>query len=523
MGLLFAVFMVTVRPALGATITVSAVGGGGVLPGDSVPIRVTSTLGATETIDTQDLQLDIIGVQSYQFVVPIAATGAIDTLRSGAGVLRGTVTQNHIVVGASTISTDGNVATITFNGTFTVPFNAPAGNYVVQARLQGSSTFQGSSQFTVLEEPSSSATPTPSGPAVSSPKVRMAINTAPQVPSGQILSDLQSQVQAALGSSNIKMLGGGSPLVSGSNGIVMQLPGLNITQGMSVSGPIDISAPDIELSTTNGTGTVTLHLGDGITLQADATIVPQANRLDVQLSNVHITFTPASPDVSLLTGGDPSVTALGASFDAKVVALPDGSALDLSFAKDPSAFFSNPGTVFDQAAQSLGGVIGDPSTDVAFSVDVTKEQITNSDLGDNTVTLLVSSDWYNARSSENKTFAILKQDGAGNIHATAAQCTPTSGNMVSCTATLTGDAGGFSTFALFAVSPPPTPTATPTSTAQPTVTATPTVQSASPTPTPAPPGGGGGNTLLIIVIAVVVVLAVGGGAFFLMRRRPAGV
>ena len=100
----------------------------------------------------------------------------------------------------------------------------------------------------------------------------------------------------------------------------------------------------------------------------------------------------------------------------------------------------------------------------------------NDDLGDNTVRLQVDRAWAEARQAAGKSIIITKVDGDGNVYMQEAECTGTPGtDTLTCVATFTGEAGGFSHFALLAMGQEdvggPTPTPGPT----------------DPTPTPTEP------------------------------------
>lgn len=197
--------------------------------------------------------------------------------------------------------------------------------------------------------------------------------------------------------------------------------------------------------------------------------------------------------------------------------------------------------------------------DIAFVIKVTKSGFTDQDLGTNTVTMTVSSAWYDQRLAEDKEIAVTKLDDEGGVFATKASYAMI-GEQVSCSAVFSGPAEGFSTFALVAIvpapepvpvpvlevlSPTPTtavptpslelPTATPTASSTPLPTplttphspsptatgevATPIAMTLTPTVTLTPGGSTDGSPYLVMVWVFAIVVALGGGGIFLIRRR----
>ena len=163
-------------------------------------------------------------------------------------------------------------------------------------------------------------------------------------------------------------------------------------------------------------------------------------------------------------------------------------------------------------------------------VGVTKEGITNDDLGTNVITMTVSKAWYDQLQAEGKDMFITKLDDQGNVF-TVMATSVVKGDIVECTAKFTDEAGGFSSFVLVSIvggqgqamappssTPVPAIVAIPTSTAVLSPTPVPTSTSASSgveIPGPAIGGIAGG-------VVVLVVLAVLGGYFLGRRRVTAG-
>ena len=353
----------------------------------------------------------------------------------------------------------------------------------------------------------------------------------------------------------------------------IQVTGL--VAGASITGDVDLTIGNLTVNTVDGVGTGEIQVATGLKVVGDVRLVPRDGELDIEFENTRLVLEPKAPDVAALSGGSADVTAIGASFDVGLENLPDGAGLDVEFAKDPESFVQDSGAKFALAAAQLfdGGSLADD--DIAFVVQVTRRNIENTSLGSNTVAMQVNASWVLARQAAGKTVAITKIADDGKITSLVATCVIV-GDTATCSATFTGVDGGFSVFAVIAVTqaptptptptptpgpgvtpvpPTPTPSPTPTPTVTPTPTATPTptptltptpsptgVPPATPTPTltptPVPPtptpeatltptptatppeAAGGGGLIIIIVLAVVVLIGGGGGFLFLRGRRP---
>ena len=411
--------------------------------------------------------------------------------------------------------------------------------------------------FTINAPP---PTPTPT-PAASAGKTEVNIGKSSTVTEEQATEGsnaLNTALGIATGSADAVEVGAGQVTVSNvePSKIKSTLPVTGLTSAAQIQGEVKLTVGSVTVDTVDGVGTGTIQVAAGLKITGQVTLVPQDGALDIEFENPRLEFSPEAPPAGILTGGDADVTQLGAAFNVGLEDLPDGAGLDVEFAKDPTVFVPDTGAVFALAAGQIvpGGSVEDLS-DVAFVVQVTRRNITNDSLGDNTVTLVVSTAWVEKRLAAGKTIAITKVDDQGNVFSIPATCNAT-GAIATCTVTFTGAAGGFSAFMVIAVqvaptpTPPPgsTPTATPTRTPTPTPpvppTATPTpivgpLPTATPTPTltptPAPtatatavatptatptPSGGGGGGGIIIIIAIVAVVVIGGGiAFFVLKGK----
>ena len=272
-------------------------------------------------------------------------------------------------------------------------------------------------------------------------------------------------------------------------GLAIVVPATGLTEGREIVGELDATLGNLTLDTTDGQGTAVVDLGNGLSVEGNASIRATGAGLEVTLDEPELVFHPAAPDVALIEGGSDAVTQVDVIFHTGLNSLPDGASLSVRFAKDATSLVADPAAVFQQAAQAAGGSIDDHREDVAFLIDVMLSGITNQDLGDNVVAMTVNRAWYDQRVAVGKEMAISKIADDGAVYAAAANCNATD-DLLTCSATFTGSAGGFSLFALLAIipSPAPAPTATPTPTPMapsptPTVSA---VELPTPTPTPTP-------------------------------------
>ena len=204
------------------------------------------------------------------------------------------------------------------------------------------------------------------------------------------------------------------------------------------------------MQTIGGLTTANVEFSALLTLQADASISgTDEDGINLNLSDSHLLFIPPDPNAALLSGGDPTVSEIGASFDLKISDLPDGAALDVNFAKDPSVLLSDPGTKFLLMADSVDADIEPLDTDVAFGISVVKTGIGNEEWGDNLIRLKVSKAWFGARIGKDERILIAKFDDAGDPvpppQDVTGSCTSATDPVVS-SATLSGPLAGLSTF-----------------------------------------------------------------------------
>ena len=335
----------------------------------------------------------------------------------------------------------------------------------------------------------------------------------------------------------------------GKEGLVIDLDVEGLEEGQEIVGELDVTIGDLTLATTNGTGTATLRLDDELSIESEVTLDVGANTLGVAMTNPVLVLEPQALDAESLSGGSDEVKELAVKFKTPLRTLRRGASLQVEVAKEASAFADDDDpdtaiTFFQFAAEGAGGTIEDISKDVAVVIRVRKVNIEEGDVGDNTLEIEVSKEWHENRLLEGKAIAFTKRDDEGNVFSVPATCILANLTRMLCTGTFTGEAGGYSSFALIAVRPSvgpiPTPTPTPapgletpiaTPTARPTIvspitpapTATATAMpapTATPTSTPSPSVADEGASIgLIIGIVAGVVLIIGIGGFFFLRRR----
>ena len=248
-------------------------------------------------------------------------------------------------------------------------------------------------------------------------------------------------------------------VVAGSTTIDVVAPGrletsievIGLTADTQIQGEVNITIGNIVIETDNGVGTGEIAVAEGLKIVGDVTLVPRDGALDVVFENPRLVVEPEAPDATLLAGGSDEVTEIGVSFDVGLENLPDGAGLDIEFAKDPTAFVDDVAATFSLAAgQVLGNGQLDSDDDIAFVVQVTRRNIAKDDLGNNTITMSVNAGWVQSRQAAGKVVAITKIDDEGNVFSAVANCV-IEGDVATCTATLVGEAGGFSVIAVIAV------------------------------------------------------------------------
>jgi len=375
-----------------------------------------------------------------------------------------------------------------------------------------------------------------------------------------IASGSGEEVTVVAGTTNVELIEPGK--------LEIKLEVTGLTAESVITGAVDLVVGNVTIETVDGVGTGEIQVSKGLKIVGDVTLVPRDGQLGIEFANPVLVVEPEAPDAAQLTGGSDEVTTIDVSFNVGLEELPEGASLEIEFAKDPSAFLADVGAIFKVAAETAipGGAVANDE-DIAFVVQVTKTNITNDQLGSNTLAMEVDAAWVASRQAQGKTIVISKIDDEGNVFSSIAPCS-ISGAVATCTVTFSGAAGGFSVFAVFAVRVAPTPTPTPTDvppgvtvTPTPTATATPTptptpgpaiptstpvptaIPTATPTPTStptpaptftptptptiapaatiAPPDEGGGGGGLIIILIAAVVLVGGLGGFLFLKSRSA--
>ena len=239
--------------------------------------------------------------------------------------------------------------------------------------------------------------------------------------------------------------------------LTVALPLSGATEG-PITGDINFTLGNLYVQTVAGQTTASIRFDSALMVVGTTSLVGTlTGGIDLNISGPQLLLQPLDPDVSVLPGGDPTVTEIGASFAVDLTNLPDGAALDVTFAKDTAALLSEPGSKFLLLADSVGGQLGDLSNDVAFGINVVKIGIGDADLGDTEVTLEVSKAWFDAKISEGKRIFIGKFNDAGDPvpppQDVTDSCTANTDPVV-CGVTLTGAQGSLSVFALAAITVP---------------------------------------------------------------------
>ena len=514
-----------------------------------------------------------VAVLSSLDIFPLVITAAgsvtitIQISNVGTAPLVTTVT---ISVGGQTRDFAVNVApgaSQNILATFTIP---NPGRYVVTASAPAVSSLNGTVDVEEKE--------------LISPPQELAITTEVVVTEEQVVA-VTDALNAALGieagaAEAVQVVAATTELVAvAPRRIETAIEVTGLLAGAEIVGDVDLTVGNITVDTTDGAGTGEIVLAEGLKVVGEVTLVAEEGVLDIVFEETRLIVEPEAPPAAELAGGSAVVTHIDVSFDVGLETLPEGASLEIEFAKTADTFVEDIGeetaAIFTLAAeQVLGrgrGVVADPVEDIAFVVRVTRVGIENTDLGDNTITMEVSRGWYESRLAQGKTVVITKIADDGTVTAAEPTCVVT-GEIAICQVTLTGDAGGFSIFAVIAVVQPPTPTPTPTPTPRPTatprptptatavppgVTVTPTPTSLPPTATPTalppgvtppptptpgptatptaaptatpvvaptatpapPPEPGGGGALIFIIIGAVVLIGGGAAGFFVLRGR----
>ena len=349
-------------------------------------------------------------------------------------------------------------------------------------------------------------------------------------------------------------------VTSSVDGITVEIPVDGLVADTELTGTLDIQIGDLSLSIEDGEGTAELRIVDDIVVVGSASVSSSSGALDVQISDPQLRYTPAIVDDGSFalagtgTGLGISADDAGVSFAVDLDALPSEVGLTTLYSADASELESQVGTTF--------ALTGDD--ELAYFVVVEKSGITQDDLGDNSVSMSVSSEWLDEMVAQGREIAITKISDSGVVFTENAQCERLADRTV-CTVTFSGEAGGFSIFAIYGFvntapqsipeplstpepatqvpSPVPSATAVPTATVEPEATPS-AIATATPIGTPelvpVPTarnldidqpvsvgnlgdeggGGGGGRSLIVIVAIGIVAVAVGGTVLSAYYRRP---
>ncbi|MCH8223353.1 MAG: fibronectin type III domain-containing protein [Chloroflexi bacterium] len=231
---------------------------------------------------------------------------------------------------------------------------------------------------------------------------------------------------------------------------VIRLPIEGAADGDSIVGDLDVTIGGLTLKTTDGVGTARIEIGEALSVVGDARLDLSEAGVQVEITAPRLLFTPEPPDVAALSGGSDDVAIIGIDFGVELVRLPDDVVISVTYSKEIGELAAAAATTFRLQAEDALGSIDDPSTDVAFVVTVTKSGITNADLGSNRASLVVSRGWFEGRVGEGKVIVIVKQNDDGDLFHVEATC-GLDAVVASCVGEFTGNAGGFSTFGLMAL------------------------------------------------------------------------
>ena len=95
-----------------------------------------------------------------------------------------------------------------------------------------------------------------------------------------------------------------------------------------INGDINFTLGGLEVETLAGETTATFQIDPVLKVVGTASLAgTPSGGIDLNLSDPKLVFQPPDPDVSLLSGGDPAVTDIGANFAIDLNNLPDGAAL----------------------------------------------------------------------------------------------------------------------------------------------------------------------------------------------------
>jgi hypothetical protein len=242
----------------------------------------------------------------------------------------------------------------------------------------------------------------------------------------------------------------------------MVLPIMNVPQ-RELTGDIDFTLGNLQVQTdAAGHLTATLRLGEGLSLIESKLVGNAAGMLELIFVNPRLRYEVTPQGVADLAGGDPGISHIGASLDIDLKRLPGNTSLTATFAKELEHLIQDPQFKLELLADSLDQPVRILEEDVAFLVEVGKQNITNDDLGDTRVTLEVSRAWYESKRAEGKAIFIAKFDDQGEPLTPPEEVTDQcqvigDGSVMACQSRFTGAKGGLSGMALLAIALPKTP------------------------------------------------------------------
>ncbi len=261
------------------------------------------------------------------------------------------------------------------------------------------------------------------------------------------------------------------------SGIRTIIPATGVIEGQVSVGEFDIETDLLIVDTDEaGTGTANLRLTEEATVTGPVKVTGTSDGIQIRFQDAKLKFDPMIDELEIAVidalVGRPTV-----SFDVVVTALMPDSFVTATFSSTLPSELSL-GTVGTGTTSNLA------SSDlvIAYVVSVNENRLEG--LSDNTVSMTVGKDWYQAQSSTGKAFLIVKINDDGRVFPEDSTCLETE-DAYTCSATFVGEAGGFSQFVLAAVTVPPiNPTPTPQQLPTPTSTPTPSPAFNQPGPPP---------------------------------------
>ncbi len=269
------------------------------------------------------------------------------------------------------------------------------------------------------------------------------------------------------------------------SGIRALIPATGVSEGETPTGEFDIDTEELTVDTdSSGAGTGSLKLGEELTVTGQVQVIGAEGGIAVEFQDATLNFIPVI-DETESTLLDEDVGTPEVSFDVGVTGVGESTQVSAEYTKELPSEFA--GSSFALGAPGTTGQLDDPDADIAYVVSVSKSGIDDEDLQDNTVTMTVGKTWYEERVAAGKSIVISKVAEDGSVFVVEPVCTELA-DSYSCTATFSGEAGGFSDFILAALTltTEPTPTPTPTPSPTPIPTGVPTFQAPDDQPTQEP-------------------------------------